>query len=139
MPEMMRTPAEAWLAEADPDTRHADRWLQAARILLLPLGRRWSVVQTTEYDGLTAAAVVPGPKIHVPGGCVYFLVPVDTDWRTSGTDILGDGSWLAVPVPTVLEPPGPYWLSPPDGSGQLVDPSRLRSALGPRLSVEHFV
>jgi hypothetical protein len=133
--------AGAWLAEADPDAEHAARWISGAKILLLPLGRRWSAIKVPEHDGLSAAAAhdVTGPVVHDPAGhCVFFLVPTDTVWDCPGTELLGDTCWLAVPVPTMIEPPGPHWISPPDGSGLLVDPARLRAALGPRVGAEHF-
>lgn len=131
--------AEAWLAAADPDAEHAGRWLRSAKILLLPLGRCWSAVKVDQHDGLAAAADSPGPLIHDPAGrCVYFLVPVGTRWDCPGTELLGDTCWLTVPVPSVTEPPGPHWISPPDGSGTLVDPAVLLRAFGPRLGAEHF-
>ncbi|WP_282695507.1 hypothetical protein [Streptomyces sp. CC208A] len=132
--------ASAWLAEADPDPEHAQRWLSSAKVVLLPLGRRWSAVKASETIGLPAAQVLDvGPVIYEPAGrAVFFLVPVDTQWDHPGTELLGDTTWLTVPVPTVTAPPGPHWLTPPDGSGRLVDPSALRVALGPRLRAEHF-
>ncbi|MEV6081094.1 hypothetical protein AB0L80_39290 [Streptomyces sp. NPDC052069] len=132
--------AGSWLAEADPDAIHAERWLRSAKILLLPLGRRWSAVKAAQHDGLAAAAGVSGPVIHDPADrCVYFLVPTATEWDRPGTELLGDGCWLAVPAPWVVEPPGPHWISAPDGSGTLVAPAALRLALGPRLGAEYLV
>lgn len=130
------TPAEAWLAEADPDPVHAARWLQSAKVVLLPLGRRWAAVKVAEHDGLAAAADVAGPVMHDPAArAVYFLVAPDTDWGLDGTEQLGDTCWLSVPVPSVTEPPGPHWISPPDGSGTLVDPRHLRAALVARAAI----
>ncbi|GGY81005.1 hypothetical protein [Streptomyces nitrosporeus] len=128
--------AETWLAEADPDGGHAARWLRAARLVVLPLGRRWCAVMAPAHDGLAAAAGVQGPTIHDPvGRSVFFLVPVATPWADDlGTRLLGEGHWLTVPSPSVLEPPGSYWISPPDGSGLLVDPVRLHAALAARHS-----
>ncbi|QKW06913.1 hypothetical protein HUT18_11440 [Streptomyces sp. NA04227] len=74
---------------------------------------------------------VPGPVIHDPGGqCVYFLVPPDADWvDVPGTELLAAACWLLIPAPERTNPPGPYWVRPPDGLGALVDPGRLRDAL----------
>ncbi|MFJ5814937.1 hypothetical protein ACIQGT_13710 [Streptomyces sp. NPDC093108] len=113
--------------------------MRSARVLVLPVGTKWSAVRAPEHEGLAAAADVSGPVIHVPRVCTYFLVPLGADWSVPGTRFLDLDCWLMVPTPAVVEPPGPYWLSPPDGSGRLVDPDRLRTAFGPRLSVEHFV
>ncbi|MFJ3084714.1 hypothetical protein ACIPJG_33880 [Streptomyces halstedii] len=129
MPDTI-TAAEAWLATADPDPVHATRWLQSAKIVLLPLGRVWAAVKTSEHEGLAAAAVVPGPIIHDPvGRAVYFLIPPDAGWGHPDSVRLGDTCWLSTPVPSVTEPPGSYWISPPDGSGLLVDVVRLQAAL----------
>lgn len=129
MPDTI-TAAEAWIARADPDAAHADVWLRSAKILLLPLGRVWSAVKVQEHDGLAAAAEVPGPVIHDPAGrSVFFLVPTNAGWGYPGTELLGDTCWLTVPAPSVTEPPGPHWISPPDGSGLLADVRQLRAAL----------
>lgn len=125
--------AAVWLAAADPDPAHAARWIGASRIILLPLGRRWSAVKVDGHDGLAAAAAVSGPSIHDPAGqCVFFLVPPRTVWDVAGTECLGENCWLTVPTPTVTEPPGPHWLFPPDGSGQLVNADELRAQLNAR-------
>ncbi|MGW1295172.1 hypothetical protein [Streptomyces sp. NPDC002533] len=127
--------AAAWLAQADPDRAHADRWMRSAGLVLLPLGTRWSAVKTAEHDGLAAAADVDGPVIHDPGGrTVYFLVPVaaGTSWDCPRTELLGLACWLAVPAPRTIEPPGVHWVRPPDGSGLLVDPVALHAALTAR-------
>ncbi|MFE6025522.1 hypothetical protein [Streptomyces niveus] len=125
--------AAVWLAAADPDPIHARRWIGSARIILLPLGERWSAVKVSEHQGLAAAAALRGPSIHDPSGqCVYFLVAPHTVWDAPGSECLGESYWLTVPTPAVKEPPGPYWLRAPDGSGQLVDAEELRAQLGAR-------
>ncbi|MFD6421693.1 hypothetical protein [Streptomyces sp. NPDC060198] len=131
------TPAGAWLARADPDHEHADRWLKSAGVVLLPLGRFWSAVRCDGYDGLAAAAAVSGPIVHDPvGQVVYFLVPTSTEWPDlPGSQLLGDTCWLAVPAPDRLEPPGVHWLQAPDGSGLLVDPAALAAAFTARTAV----
>ncbi|MGQ4514204.1 hypothetical protein [Streptomyces sp. DW26H14] len=130
MPDTMSA-AAAWLAAADPDKEHARRWLRSAAIILLPLGVRWSAIKVEHRTGLEAAAVVSGPAIHDPaGGCVYFLVPTNSEWQDDDRgELLGVACWLAVPTPGRLEPPGPYWISPPDGAGELVDTEALRAVL----------
>ncbi|MFE9296610.1 hypothetical protein [Streptomyces niveus] len=125
--------AAVWLAAADPDPAHAQRWIGASRIILLPLGKRWSAVKVNGHDGLAAAAAVSGPSIHDPAGqCVFFLVPPRTIWDVAGTECLGEDCWLTVPTPRVTEPPGPHWLFPPDGSGRLVNADDLRAQLNAR-------
>ncbi|MFB6423704.1 hypothetical protein ACFV2I_20480 [Streptomyces microflavus] len=134
--------AAAWLARADPDRAHADRWMRSVGLVLLPLGIRWCAVKVDEHDGLAAAADVNGPVIHDPGGrVVYFLVPVGaaTTWDCPRTELLGLACWLAVPAPQSTEPPGVHWVRPPDGSGLLVDPAALRAALSSRASYRAWI
>ncbi|MFI5755609.1 hypothetical protein [Streptomyces sp. NPDC051569] len=123
--------ATRWLCDADPDQDHARRWLATAKRTLLPLGRHWSAIRVADHEGLTAARTVTGPSIYDPAGrSVYFLVPVDTTWTAPATELLGDTCYLTVPLPSVTEPPGPHWLRPPTGTGQLVDADLLQTALG---------
>ncbi|WP_299541998.1 hypothetical protein [uncultured Streptomyces sp.] len=133
---MQTTPmtAAAWLATADPDPDHAARWFESAGIVLLPLGTVWSAVRCGEHDGLAAAATVTGPVIHDPAGrAVYFLIPpTTTTWDVAGSHLLGVACWLTVPAPVTTQPPGPYWIQPPDGSGRLVDVAALAAALTAR-------
>lgn len=123
----------AWLAQADPDRDHAERWLSKARIVLLPLGRAWDAVKVPRRQGLAAVEMgIEGPVIYDPAGqSVFFLVAPGTyvTWQLEGTSCLGDACWLSTPVPEVTHPPGPHWLQPPDGSGQLVEAGTLRAAL----------
>lgn len=127
--------AVEWLAAADPDPDHAERWWAAQGVALLPLGTNWEVVRVISRDSRTLAecANVEGPVIHDPRGhAVYFLVPLGTarTWRMPGTECLSTACYLAVPaLSRVTGARGPYWLQPPDGSGRLVDPETLASAL----------
>ncbi|MFJ7418015.1 hypothetical protein ACIQXD_05300 [Streptomyces uncialis] len=123
--------ARAWLAAADPNPDHAERWLTNTGVSLLPLGITWSAVKTAERTGLRVVTDLDGPAIHDgTGRAVYFLVPTTTEWTSPGGELLGGPScWLGVPAPDRTEPPGVYWLTPPDGSGLLVDPHALAAAL----------
>ncbi len=134
--------AAAWLARADPDRGHADRWMRSVGLVLLPLGIRWCAVKTHEHEGLAAAAEIDGPVIHDPGGrTVYFLVPVSAGrtWDCPHTEMLGLACWLGTPAPDRLEPPGTYWVRPPDGSGLLVDPQALHAAIIGRASYRVWI
>ncbi|WP_079185005.1 hypothetical protein [Streptomyces uncialis] len=124
--------ARAWLAAADPSPEHAERWMTNTGVTLLPLGNTWSAVKTEERAGLRVVTGLEGPAIHDgTGRAVYFLVPTTTEWGSPEGELLGGPScWLGVPTPERTEPPGVYWLNPPDGSGLLVDPRALAAALG---------
>ncbi|MFI2078450.1 hypothetical protein [Streptomyces triculaminicus] len=122
--------ARDWLRRSDPDREHADRWLRQARFVLLPLGYKWAALKVPEVPGKAVLEVgVRGPVLHHPQVCFYFLVPKETgsSWDFPGTECLGEGSWLTVPVPEVTEPPGIHWVQMP--SGGLVDPDDLHAVL----------
>lgn len=104
----------------------------------LAVGVIWDVVRAELELGLEALdrlrlAGRAGPALcAVAERLVSVLVPVGTadTWSPPirGVTTAGRGEPLRVPVPRVAH--GPYhWLIPPDGSGFLTDPSRLRSAL----------
>ena len=127
----MTLSAHAWLAQADPDPEHANRWLSQARVVLLPLGRAWDAVKVLAPLGIEAARSVCGPVIYDPAGhAVFFLVPAGTakTWELADTMPLGEACYLTTPAPEVTAPPGPHWLHVPDGRS-LVDPHQLREAL----------
>ncbi|RAG81610.1 hypothetical protein DN069_31920 [Streptacidiphilus pinicola] len=104
----------------------------------LAVGVIWDVVRAELELGLEALdrlrlAGLAGPALcAVAERLVSVLVPVGTadSWSPAiaGVTTAGRGHPLRVPVPRVCH--GPYhWLIPPDGSGYLTDPKRLRSAL----------
>ncbi|MYR28611.1 MULTISPECIES: hypothetical protein [unclassified Streptomyces] len=125
--------ATAWLMQADPNPAHARTWMTCAGSVVLPVGRAWAAIRMPEHAALAVAgAGLSGPICHhPPGRSVYFLVPVDATWSGPGT-LLDDTHWLALPAPRVIAPPGAYWVQPPDGTGTLVSPERLASALAAR-------
>ncbi|MEU5426817.1 hypothetical protein AB0H73_14605 [Streptomyces olivoreticuli] len=124
--------AEQWLIEADDDPDHARLWLRQANILFLQVGRKWGAVQTSATAGQEAVnAGVQGPTVGNEGK-YYFLVSTDAvaTWQPiQGATCLGNDHWMTVPHPVITSPPGPYWVIPPDGSGQLVDLTALHAAL----------
>lgn len=135
MPVDASTAAREWLAAADPNPDHAHRWMGAVQIVLLPLGTMWDAVKAPSTLAMSAvrAGILTGP-IVADAGALFFLVPVGTHrtWNVIGTECLGTACYLATPAPERTSPPGPHWLQPPDGSGQLVDAAALRAALEAR-------
>ena len=130
--------ARAWLAQADDDPQHAERWWTSTGTVLLPAGRQWDAVRIPAGRGRTAftAAAIPGPAVIAPAdGYLYALVPVGTadTWDLPNAECLTTGAYITVPAPEQVTPDRdgrlPYWLQPPLGTGQLVDPVLLRSAL----------
>ncbi|MFE5868528.1 hypothetical protein ACFQ6V_07725 [Streptomyces roseifaciens] len=123
--------ARDWISASDPDPDHADVWLRAASVIILPLGYKWCAVKVPAVPGERAVqAGLAGPAILEPGRRVYFPVPLGTDetWDIPGTKCLGDG-YLGVPGPKITQGPGIHWLSLPTGA--LVDPDELHAALTP--------
>lgn len=132
----MSESARAWLALADDDPDHAERWWRATGTTLLSAGRLWEAVSVAAERGRAAFGTgIPGPALLAPDdGLLYALVPVGTGttWSLPGTECLGLGTYLTVPPPDHVAPGRtgqPYWLQPPTATGQLVVPVTLHAAL----------
>lgn len=127
-------------------TRQSERpaWMPPENtISVVAAGRWWDAVVVPQQRGLDALEVIDQTTGHAPGPVVwdqnaagprlYFLVPLGTaeSWRVEGTQALGAGCYVGLPGWTTLEPPGLFWLCPPDPDkpDQLVDAEALRSAL----------
>ncbi|MQS10266.1 hypothetical protein [Streptomyces alkaliphilus] len=129
-----------WLAAAAPEPAAWLRALEAAphRTAPLPCGHHWDVLILPARLGLPTLEVLRG-LVRVPGpvledgatGRVGFLVPVGTAgcWLGTGVRCAGAGERVPVPHPARRAGPGARWLSPPDGSGRLVDPRPLELAM----------
>lgn len=129
-----QTLAATWLAAADDAPGRVHLWWANAGLALLAVGKRWDVVKTCEDHGLYAAATdaLAGPIMRDPDfGHLYFLVEsgATESWDVPGTEWLSVDCWLKVPPPSRTEPPGAYWIQPPDGNGTLVNHTALHIAL----------
>ena len=130
------TTAEAWLAGAsdDPPQAHAE-WAERG-VAMLPLGRRFDAVRIPGVlvrAAFDVKAVADGPLVLDPhSGSFYALVPPQTTetWACAFGTCLGRGSWLAVPHPDRIGPPGPHWAV----RGE--EPSSLCTAYGIRMFIE---
>ncbi|GAA4866383.1 hypothetical protein [Kitasatospora terrestris] len=136
--ESTRHPRSAlhWLSEAaaDPDTCREAWERTGCGLALLPAGRHWDVLLAPGALGLLTAPLLhhlgsPGP-VYADHADTGFLVPVGTAARWLGTGVrgIGAGTWVALPHPA-RHHHGLRWLTPPDGSGRLVDPVLLELAL----------
>jgi hypothetical protein len=106
-------------------------------------GRWWDAIVVPQQRGLDALEVLdhetgrdPGPVAWDQNSMsprLYFLVPLGTadGWRVAGTQALGETAYVGLPGWTTIEPPGLFWLCPPDPDGPdgLVDAGALRRAL----------
>lgn len=103
-------------------------------------GQFWDAVAVPQHIGLAALEWLDETTAHRPGPIIwdtssrprlYFLIPVGADQSWQHERLLTTGSYVAVPGPTTLEPPGPYWIAPPDPDepDALVDAGMLRRAL----------
>ncbi|MFE6778002.1 hypothetical protein [Streptomyces sp. NPDC057702] len=133
------TSAVHWLASAalDAEACLAEWGRNPLGVTLLPAGRLWDVLivpgelGTQTYDVLRGYVERLGPVlVDFTGSRVGFFVPPGTaaGWVASGVRGAGHGSWIAVPYPG-RETGGVRWLSPPDGSGTLIDPVTLELAM----------
>lgn len=112
-------------------------------ISVVPAGRWWDAIVVPQQRGIDALKVLdlqtgrrPGPVVWDQNSMaprLYFLVPLGTseNWRVAGTQALGAGTYVGLPGWTTIEPPGLFWLCPPDPDEPtlLVDAEVLRTAL----------
>ncbi|MDT9683144.1 hypothetical protein RND61_13830 [Streptomyces sp. TRM76323] len=137
MTRRRRHAAWTWLTKVHPTPDHAHKLLLRYGRASLPTGALWDVVQVPEMTGLDALKQVRGPAFRdVSRSAVLFLVPTTGGWGMQGTAYLTDGTMVCTPAPDVTTPlfsapPLLYWLTPPDGSGTLVDPADLFEVLAP--------
>ncbi|REE61431.1 hypothetical protein BX257_4009 [Streptomyces sp. 3212.3] len=150
-----RATAHQWLLAAATNRHVANAEWTDQRVALLTAGRHWDAIRMP-YKALGAEMErdaepellrdrleelqVSGPVFCDPyRPFLYFLVPPGTDreWPREiarrGAECLGGTRpyvhHIGVPRLDVLAPPGLFWLSAPDGFGELVDPQHLVQAL----------
>ncbi|MFF5717905.1 hypothetical protein [Streptomyces buecherae] len=83
------------------------------------------------YDVLRRFVGPVGPVLgDLNASRVGFFVPPGTaaGWVATGVRGAGRGSWVVVPYPGRVAG-GVRWISPPDGSGALIDPVALELAM----------
>lgn len=128
------------------DTRPPKR---TAGCELLPAGRDWDAVRVPRSVGLAAVTILgvrSGAVIEDPREpCLYWFIAAGSagEWAVDNTQLLQAGAFLSVPPARRTDGPGPYWRICPGDTDWLTDVGALRAAvedaLGPRLSVGHFV
>ncbi|MEV6029056.1 hypothetical protein [Streptomyces sp. NPDC052036] len=150
-----RAAVEAWLYRAATSRQTAAVEWTRQRIALLTAGIVWDAVRVP-YPQLGAdlerdagpeqlrrrlyELQVAGPVFCDPyRPFLYVLMPPGTDreWPRTlthmGVACLGGTRpyvhHLGVPRLDLISPPGPYWLSAPDGTGRLTDPQHLYQVL----------
>ncbi|MGW5609797.1 hypothetical protein ACWEWI_27670 [Streptomyces sp. NPDC003753] len=85
--------------------------------------------------GLAAMAILGsrcGAVLEYPDkAAVYYFVPRGTAarWALEGTQALGKGSTLTIPLARCTTAPGPHWRVCPGDDGWLTDARALQAAL----------
>ncbi|MET8957659.1 hypothetical protein ACWEO4_41005 [Streptomyces sp. NPDC004393] len=149
--QAQRAAAETWMYRAAKSRQEAGTEWRQQGIALLTAGIVWDVVRVPyaplgadlERDAEPEQLRRRLQELHVPGPVfcdpyrpyLYVLVPPGTDreWpRTlaaAGVECLGGTRpyihHVGVPRLDLISPPGPYWLTLPDGTGRLTDPQHL--------------
>lgn len=123
--------ARHWLAQADDDHDRALRWLDTTGEAMLPVARTWDVIRITAAPLVDAALThADTPTIRDDDG-LYLLVLAGTAtaWSVPGSEALDGDCYISVPAPDRTTGPGPYWATPPDGTGRLADAATLARTL----------
>ncbi|MEU6513595.1 hypothetical protein [Streptomyces sp. NPDC046978] len=136
-----------WLARSHPDPEQAERELQTGEgVTLLGLGDRIAAVRmpsalvhaalgTAELQEVAELleARLGGAVIYdvrQPSGPTYYALiqgHARVTWDLDRFAVcLGDGVFLGVPAPHRIEPPGPFWIVPPQFDGHLCRSSSVR-------------
>ncbi|MHC5258978.1 hypothetical protein ACYSUO_13905 [Streptomyces sp. UC4497] len=132
-----RKPSEAYAA-----------WGQSPFLAKLPAGRDWDALRVQQPLGLTVlwelgeeADAVPVLEEHAKPRPVFYILTrpdpagASVTWpETEDVRLLTAGEHLCMPSPdadgiTGVRHHSFLWRTPPDGSGKLVDPELLRTAL----------
>jgi len=137
---------DTWLADCSAHPSLVRQAWHMEALAPIPSGVHWLVAESRLVTGMKALSRIReehrGPVLADPLlDMAWWLVPLDT------AEELADVRPARVqPVGTPLHCPstgwqacGRFWLTRPDGSGQLTDPAVLASAFGPggyRLSAE---
>ena len=129
---------DTWLAgcSARPDLVRAAWDIQ--QLAPIPTGAHWLVAEAKLALRYDALARIPeaqrGPVLADPeGDHLWWLVPLNAVEELADVRqlvIRPAGWWLHCP-PTGGPLQGRWWLTRPDGSGQLTDPAVLAAAFGP--------
>ncbi|WP_381562914.1 hypothetical protein [Streptomyces eurythermus] len=129
---------QAWLLSCAPDPTAVQQTWDAGQLAAIPSGPDWRVAQVELSRSLDAL----GRLGSIPVGPVLTDIHSSTAWWLLLPDLadqLDDIAGLTVhPASWALECPpvthslgGRWWLTIPDGSGRLTDPTMLAAALGP--------
>lgn len=98
-------------------------------------GQDWDTIRVPRQLGLAAMAILGsrcGAVLEYPDkAAVYYFVPRGTAarWALEGTQALGKGSTLTIPLARCTTAPGPHWRVCPGDDGWLTDARALQAAL----------
>lgn len=105
---------------------------------LVQSGVRWDAVRAPESVGELVLAMLAddsGALVHDPfTRCVYWFVHLGSgnEWtfpETTGIQVLGNTSWVAIPPLAWIGIPGLRWARPAGGERFLTNPGQLHEAL----------
>jgi hypothetical protein len=123
-------------------TSNAPRWLRplGPEVRTLPAGQWWDAVRVPLTAGIRILEHL-GPRTGAViedgyGGILYWLVPpgaADT-WHIPPAQILGPGSYVAIPPRHRMYAPGLHWRVQPTRTRHWTDPAALHTALRTTLS-----
>ncbi|GAA2070530.1 hypothetical protein GCM10009801_21340 [Streptomyces albiaxialis] len=86
---------------------------------ILPAGVEWDAVRVPHAVALTVLdklGSAPGAILVDPQEqALYFFVPprATDEWELANVRLLGVATFVVVPPPERIAPPGPYWLAEP--------------------------
>lgn len=136
-----------WLADCAPAPDAVHRAWSGGELALIPSGEHWLAVEASFLRTLDAMQRIGpddlGPVLAFPAAeHAWWLVPLDAAEQLDDIPRLTvhPPAWPLYCPPVNRPVRGRVWLSRPNGSGRLTDPTMLGACFGPggRLPAEAF-
>ncbi|NNN30726.1 hypothetical protein HLK59_10190 [Streptomyces sp. S3(2020)] len=134
----MQQAGQAWLLSCAPDPAAVRSAWELEQFAQIPTGAHWLVAEAPLVRSVQATRRIPpdrlGPVLgDVHRDVAWWLLPADAAQELDDIRqiVVHPAGWILSCPPVLHSLEGRWWVEPPDGTGQLTDPSSLGAAFGP--------